>query len=277
MTLKELKKIISQGEGEQLEFKSSFGKDVIETLSAFANNAGGIVIIGINDRGSIIGTSVENETIQQYINQIKISTEPSLMVDASVVEISEKTILLIKVDEFPIKPVGFKGRYFRRISNSNHRMNLTEISNLHIQSLQLSWDAYESPGMSFSDLDKNKINRFIERVNKSGRFVLNGTPEENLQKLALAKSGRVSNAAKLLFACDQTDYNIHIGRFKTPSMILDDKIIKGTLFEAVEQTMAFILYHIKVAFEFTGEVERNEIFEYPNLDKPEPKKVDQIT
>ncbi len=36
-----------------------------------------------------------------------------------------------------------------------------------------------------------------------------------------------------------------------------------TLFEAVEEVMLFILSHIKVAFEFTGELKRAEILEYP--------------
>lgn len=40
-------------------------------------------------------------------------------------------------------------------------------------------------------------------------------------------------------------------------------MIRTTLFEAVEDVMLFILSHIKVAFEFTGELERTEILEYP--------------
>ncbi len=46
-------------------------------------------------------------------------------------------------------------------------------------------------------------------------------------------------------------------------MILDDKMLKLSLYEAVEETMFYLLSHIKVAFEFTGELQRTEIFEYP--------------
>lgn len=38
---------------------------------------------------------------------------------------------------------------------------------------------------------------------------------------------------------------------------------KTSLFEAVEECMKYIISHLKVAFEFTGEIQRNEIFEYP--------------
>jgi ATP-dependent DNA helicase RecG len=67
-----------------------------------------------------------------------------------------------------------------------------------------------------------------------------------------------------LFAANNTEYNIHLGRFKTPSLIIDDKMLNSTLFEAVEETMNYIIGQIKVAFEITGKTtKRTEIFEYP--------------
>ncbi len=47
-------------------------------------------------------------------------------------------------------------------------------------------------------------------------------------------------------------------------MIIDDKMVRATLFDAVEETMRIIISHLKVAFEITGKkIERTEIFEYP--------------
>lgn len=68
----------------------------------------------------------------------------------------------------------------------------------------------------------------------------------------------------MLFAADNTEYNVHLGRFKTPSFIIDDKMFNPTLFEAVEETMNYIIGQIKVAFEITAKTtKRTEIFEYP--------------
>lgn len=53
------------------------------------------------------------------------------------------------------------------------------------------------------------------------------------------------------------------GRFKTPSMIIDDRQFTDTLFEVVEQAMTFIISHISVAFEFDGSIQRKERFAYP--------------
>jgi ATP-dependent DNA helicase RecG len=46
--------IVAQGEGQHVEFKTSFNEDVIETLVAFANAKGGKVVVGISDRGKPI-------------------------------------------------------------------------------------------------------------------------------------------------------------------------------------------------------------------------------
>ena len=255
--------LIRSGESEQIEFKQSFDKESIETVVALANTQGGIIFIGVKDDSSLCGVEIGSESLQNYANSIKSSTEPSLMVDIQLIPVDDKKIIVIQVDEFPIKPVSYKGKYFKRVANSNHQMNLTQISAMHMQSLQLSWDAYVANDVTFDELDKQKIKRFITKVNESERFTLKGTELENLQKLNLLKNEQPVNAAQLLFAKNQNIYNIHIGRFKTPSTILDDKMIRTTLFEAVEEIMLFILSHIKVAFEFTGELERTEILEYP--------------
>jgi len=149
------------------------------------------------------------------------------------------------------------------VANSNHRLTLTEIANTHLQSLQLSWDAYPDQQMTFHRLSKEKMDRFIERVRNGGRFKVEGGQAVILGKLGYLKDGVPTHAARLLFGKDDPPYSLHIGRFKTPSTIIDDRMIRGTLFEAAEEAMQFIISHLKVAFEITGKLERNEIYEYP--------------
>lgn len=133
-----------------------------------------------------------------------------------------------------------------------------------MQSLQLSWDSYPAQGKSLEDLDSYKETVFIEKVKATGRFKLDGSWIENLQKLKLVDAKGITNAAWLLFGKETTGYNVHLGRLKTPSLIIDDKMLNGTLFDAVEETMRYIIGQIKVAFEITGmPTQRTEIFEYP--------------
>ena len=47
--------ILRREESETLEFKESFGREAIETISAFANTKGGVLLVGVNDKGAVVG------------------------------------------------------------------------------------------------------------------------------------------------------------------------------------------------------------------------------
>lgn len=81
-----LSQLLTSNENEELEFKSSFGRETIETLVAFANAKGGRVVIGVTDNGDIVGVSLSPETPQQWINQIKASTSPSVIPEIEVLQ-----------------------------------------------------------------------------------------------------------------------------------------------------------------------------------------------
>ena len=248
-----------------VEFKTSFTDEVVVALVAFANTKGGTVYVGVDDRGAVSGVQLGKETTAQWLNTIKVKTTPALIPRVETFDFDGKTVVTLHIPEYPIKPVAIKGRYYKRIENSNHLLDTVEITNMNLQSLQTSWDSYPKNGATINDIDLSKVSKFIEKVNAKGRFELDNEPIAALRKLKLLNSnGEVTNAAYLLFTHERIDYNVHIGRFKTPSLIIDDRMISLSLFDTVEQTMKFIKSHLKVAFEITGQTtSRNEIFEYP--------------
>lgn len=106
--------IIRQGETEAAEFKSSFSDDVIIALGAFANTKGGTVYIGISDSGKIIGLELGKETLAQWINEIKNKTAPVIIPDAEIIDEEGKTMVLLTVQEYPVKPVSVRGKYYKK-------------------------------------------------------------------------------------------------------------------------------------------------------------------
>ncbi|MBN2634307.1 MAG: ATP-binding protein [Bacteroidales bacterium] len=58
-----LKRLISEGEGQQLDFKYcvSDSRKIARTLSAFSNSDGGRLLIGVRDNGSIAGIRSDEE------------------------------------------------------------------------------------------------------------------------------------------------------------------------------------------------------------------------
>ncbi|HTN35470.1 MAG TPA: ATP-binding protein [Arachidicoccus sp.] len=133
-------------EDNRTEFKSSFTDAVIESLVAFANTGGGRVIVGLNNTGvPVNGFSIGAESIQKIINEVKNKTQPSILPDAIEIDVEGKKVIELSIKEFPVKPVSFKGRYYKRLNNSNHQLSLTEIADLHLRSFNSSWDSYINP------------------------------------------------------------------------------------------------------------------------------------
>lgn len=64
----ELERLISKGEGVQLDFKQtiSSSKKIARTLAAFANNRGGKLLVGVSDNGHLLGCDTEEEMYMLY-------------------------------------------------------------------------------------------------------------------------------------------------------------------------------------------------------------------
>lgn len=56
MSAQELHTLISQGEGFTSEFKRSMPSDLGREMYAFANASGGVILLGVTDKGKIVGT-----------------------------------------------------------------------------------------------------------------------------------------------------------------------------------------------------------------------------
>jgi ATP-dependent DNA helicase RecG len=206
--------LLKKGESEKVEFKASFDQATIETLAAFANTKGGHVIIGVTDAGKINGVQLGKETIQQWINQVKANTSPSLVPDAATITIDHKEIVLFIINELPVKPVSCRGKYLKRTKNSNHQMTIHEISNLHLRSYQASWDYYIDQNHIINDISLAKVNKFIELSNLVRSYPIADDPMTVLKKYELIKEKAITNGCYLLFAMgDVILSTIEIGRF----------------------------------------------------------------
>lgn len=249
---------VTQGEGVCLEFKSSFQKEVIESLTAFANTQGGSIFVGVSDAGKIIGTIIEAETIQSWINQCKQSTSPSVIPDVDLVEIDGKTVAVVSVGEYPVKPVSCKGRYFKRVGNANHQMSATEISDAHIKLINSSWDYYPDPEHTIDSISESKVQTFAKAVGMTEGF------QSVLEKFELIKQGRPTFACHLLFSKNDVFLStIEAGRFASETIIKDSITSRDTLIEQVERIMGYLVKHTNKAYIITGNPRREERWDYP--------------
>ncbi len=263
-SLSEILNLIKAGESPTFEFKSSFNTDVIETLVAFANAGGGKVIVGVNKKGQITGVSINQESVQNWVNEIKMKTTPSLIPEAEIFEIENKTLVIFITQEYPVKPVATRGKYFKRVANSNHLMSLNEIAIEHLKTINSSWDFYPDPWHNIQHISLDKARKFIKRIERHTQAEINLEPLEFLTKFEIMRNGQLTFGGYLLFAddyCPVTD--VQAGRFKSPVTIIDSISINSDLFTEVDEILFFIRKHLMVEYIITGEPQRTERFDYP--------------
>jgi ATP-dependent DNA helicase RecG len=259
--------IFAKGENDRVEFKKSLSgeKEIIETIGAFLNHKGGIIIVGYDEKKSeIVEPDVGQETMQKFINKVKTLTNPQVIVDTYEVEYKGKRLLVIDVIEYPIKPVAVQGRYYRRRMNSNHILTPAEISSLHLFSLNSSWDYQIAQNSTLSDLDMGTVKWFIEKLSQQKGKKIIDPPMNVLEKYELIRENKPTFAAVLLFPKKPSFIlDVQIGLFEDEITIKKDKNIKKSVLFEVEEIMDFITAYITKEFIITGKPQREERWQYP--------------
>jgi len=263
MNEKELKDLLTSGETETIEFKEIPNESFYKTISAFANAKGGIILLGVDNRGNITGVESLSRFLEDLTNRIvnKLSIYPEI----ETIDIESKRVIAVKVIRSSY-PVSYEGRYYERVGNTTREMNPEKLRALLLRSNQ--WD-YITDDFSLEEIDTETINLFIRLAVDKNRLTdisLNEPSQVILEKLELITDGKLNNGAILLFGKNPQKHFINlcirIGRFKTETTIIDDKWVKGNLFQQFEDTLNILRQYISVRYEIKG-IQREDIWDYP--------------
>jgi ATP-dependent DNA helicase RecG len=156
--------LIDSGEGYNVEFKvrvPSKVRELTEEICAFANADGGYLLIGIDDNGQIIGTSLENDkrsAIQGSISEIS----PTLHCELYTVNIEDKTVWVIDVPSGKDKPYIFSGSIFvREGANSQKLRTVEEMRSFFQECNKIFFDAIPCSWFNiYTDADEQAIKDF---------------------------------------------------------------------------------------------------------------------
>ncbi len=89
-----LSHLITLGEGFTTEFKRSLPSDLGREICAFANSAGGVILIGVDDVGNVIGVGDHNR-LKSQVQSIARSVDPPVAVEVE----SQCGVLCVTVPE----------------------------------------------------------------------------------------------------------------------------------------------------------------------------------
>ena len=101
-----IEQLITQGEHEHQDFKYQItdARKIARSISAFANNSGGHLLVGVKDNGSIVGVSSDEE-IYMIEQAAQMYCQPEQQVKFEVFRVAGKNVLKVDIDEAKTKPV----------------------------------------------------------------------------------------------------------------------------------------------------------------------------
>lgn len=127
MELNQLKKLVKQGEHQQLEFKQSLpaAEKLVREAIALANADGGMLLIGVDDNGEIVGLKDPEEAVYFFKKSLKRHCRPALKNSISIIPVSRKrSVVAVGIPESEKKPHYYvkeprhrRGRAFFRLGD----------------------------------------------------------------------------------------------------------------------------------------------------------------
>jgi ATP-dependent DNA helicase RecG len=132
-----LEDLLIHAEGKTLEFKRDLSspKPLLKTLVAFANTAGGRLIVGVTDDRKVLGIAVALDAEERLCSLIADGIVPRLVPNVEMVQVDGKTQLLVEVFVSGLRPHWIKAEgpelgVYVRLGSSSRKADQALIAEL---------------------------------------------------------------------------------------------------------------------------------------------------
>jgi hypothetical protein len=161
----ELAALIEEGESRRLEFKQGLSTDakIARTLCAFANTRGGVLVVGVGDRGELWGLPRPATIAEQLIRAAEYSIDPPLEIEPRTVVLQTKKLVYVAVSKSNRAPHAV-------LDANGEREVVVRVGSSNRRSEGATLDALESAARSDRGLDpvEKKILLWIDRRDRRG-------------------------------------------------------------------------------------------------------------
>lgn len=256
--------LLKQPEGKTLEFKENLNspRGVLRAIVAFANTAGGTVIIGVEDKTKhVCGVESPHDLEEKLANLIDDSIDPQILPEIEVVPWRKLYLLVVQV--FPssarphyLKQEGAEKGVYIRVGSTNRLADAIMQTELQRVKVEDSFDKQPISASSSEAIDFQVAAELFAPVKKLTQVDL-----ESLDLVTKYQEKKVPTAGGLiLFGKDRLkhfpDAWIQVGRFAgvTKTKIFDTQEITSYPILAIDEVMNFIKKHAMRGIEIPGTV-----------------------
>lgn len=260
---------IEKAESQDIEFKKSWDDKYLHWVCAFANTQGGILYIGVDDKGNVVGV-LDYHKLSEDI-PLKIRQSMGLLCDVNVLNDGDLRYLQIIVEKHK-SPVSYHGHYYKRVGSTTQEVTGVELNEFILKAYGTSWDAVVVPKVDVADLDERAFKIFRTWAIRNNRFReedLQISNKELLQNLRVYENGELNRAAIMAFHPDPEKWVIgaytKIGYFANDADILFQDEVHGSLLTQVEDAMDIIYSKYMKALISYNDIHREELYFFPRV------------
>ena len=227
-------------EAQNIEWKSSWRDEYLEWICGFANAQGGVLEIGRNDRGEVVGVKGALGLLEDIPS--KVRSLLGIVVDVDLKSEDGLEYIRIVVEPHP-NPISYRGRFHYRSGSTKQVLEGAALTRLLLEKHGRTWDDVPLPGVRLSDLDERTIDSFRRSAVESERLApeaLDEPVDSLIENLSLREGAYLKRAGVLLFHRSPQqflrDAYVKIGYFHGSEVLFQD-VVEGDLFTQVDRTM----------------------------------------
>ncbi len=269
----DISKIIEKPESKTLEFKRDLSstKPILKTIVAFANTAGGMLIIGKESEGELVGITNILDAEEKISNLIADHIRPAILPEIEVVTVNGKDLVVIRVSRwrgpFYLKQEGPEKGVYIRLGSTSRRAQGNLLNELQRDLGNIIYDQQPLPEVGEKSLDQTYLKSCFKKV---GRRITHSNMKT--LKILVPYQNRVvaSVGGVILFGKDQVrqqnfpNARISCARFQGPTktQFVDRYEIEGSILNAITDVPKFIKKNTRLATIIKG-MKRIDVQEYP--------------
>lgn len=252
-------------ERQNIEWKESWHDDYLKWVCGFANAIGGVIIIGKDDEGNVVGVA-DYRSLLENIPQ-KIRNAMGIICDIQLLQENGLNYIEIKVNPYSV-PVSLRGRYYYRSGSTKMELTGVELNEFLLKKAGKTWDDVIEEGAAIGDISTASLNQFIEDSKEKGRLpdTTGLDTLTTLNKLRLEENGKLKRGAIVLFGEDPGRFypnlTVKIGRFGTDGSDLKfQEVLEGNLVHLLKEVQVQLNYKFltrPVDFEGMHRIEKGE-------------------
>ena len=254
-----------KNENQNIEFKEQWRDDILKTVCAFANTGGGVIYIGLDDKGRSVVLKDTKKLLEDIPNKIRDIL--GIVCDVKIIKKSGNPAIKIVTKKYTA-PISYKGIFYIRSGSTTSELRGMELTRFLLSRSGASWDSVIEPRSGIKDINVKTVRHFQKLAETRFPFIAKEKDIKTvLQKLNLTKDSKLKRAAILLFGINSKSYFtsafIQIGRFISESEVISTDVIEGNLFGQVEKTIEILrLKYLENRFFYEG-IYRKEDLVYP--------------